>query len=71
MRSVSYCELCKEESGIMMKTYNARVRVPAPSGAGTVVTLTEINALSPIAAKNLLEALYGRGNVVAVPLLVT
>ena len=55
----------------MMKTYNARVRVPAPSGAGTVVTLTEINALSPIAAKNLLEALYGRGNVVAVPLLVT
>jgi hypothetical protein len=53
-----------------MKTYGARVRVPSPSGAGTVVTWTEINAVSPIAAKGLLEAQYGRGNVVSIPILV-
>lgn len=53
-----------------MKTYGARVRVPSSSGAGTVVTWTEINALSPIAARGLLEAQYGRGNVISVPVLV-
>ena len=52
-----------------MKTYGARVRVPA--GIGAKFEWVEINATSPIAAKNLLEALYGRGNVVGVPILVT
>lgn len=52
-----------------MKTYGARVRVP--SGSGTKVEWVEINATSPIAAMNLLRALYGRGNVVGVPILVT
>ena len=54
-----------------MKTYGARVRVPAPSGVGTMVTWTEVNADNPVAAKTLLVALYGRGNVVSVPILVT
>ncbi len=52
-----------------MKTYGARVRVPA--GNGTKTEWVEIRAASPIAAKNLLDALYGRGNVIGVPLLVT
>lgn len=51
-----------------MKTYGARVRVPA--GSGTKMEWVEINATSPIAAMNLLRALYGRGNVVGVPILV-
>jgi len=55
-----------------MKTYGARVRVPSPSGSGMkVVEWTEINASNPIAAKSLLEAMYGKGNVVSVPVLVT
>jgi hypothetical protein len=52
-----------------MKTYGARVRVPA--GSGTKLEWVEINAASPIAAMNLLRALYGRGNVVGVPILIT
>ena len=55
-----------------MKTYGARIRVPSPSGSGMkAVEWTQVNAASPIAAKCLLEALYGRGNVVSVPVLVT
>ncbi len=55
-----------------MKTYGARVRVPSPTGSGmTMVEWTEVNAANPIAAKSLLEAMYGRGNVVSVPVLVT
>lgn len=53
-----------------MKTYGTRVPVSSPSGAGTVVTWTEIKALSPIAARSLLEAQYGRGNVISIPTLV-
>jgi len=54
-----------------MKTYGARVRVPSPSGHGMKVEWTEVNAANPIAAKSLLEAMFGRGNVVSVPVLVT
>lgn len=50
-----------------MKTYKATVRVPSPSGSGTVVVWAQINAQSPIAAKIMLEGQYGRGNVVSVP----
>ena len=52
-----------------MKTYGARIRLPA--GSRTSFEWVEINATSPIAAMNLLRALYGRGNVIGVPVLVT
>ncbi len=54
-----------------MKTYGARVRVPNASGVGTVTEWAQVEANSPIAARNLLVALYGRGNVVGIPVLVT
>ena len=54
-----------------MKTYGARVRVPNASGTGTVSEWAEVQATSPLAARNLLIALYGRGNVIGVPVLVT
>ena len=54
-----------------MKTYGARVRVPAPNGVGTMVTLAQVQAANPAAARGLLESLYGRGNLVSVPVLMT
>ncbi len=54
-----------------MKTFGARVRVPAPNGVGTMVTWTEVQAANPAAARGLLESLYGRGNVISVPVMVT
>jgi len=53
-----------------MKTYGARVRVPNASGTAMVSEWAQVQANSPIAARNLLVALYGRGNVVGVPVLV-
>jgi len=54
-----------------MRTYGARVRVPNASGSGHATEWTEVQAANPIAARNLLEAMYGRGNVVGIPVLVT
>lgn len=54
-----------------MKTYGARVRVPNASGTGTLTEWAQVQANNPLAARNLLEALYGRGNVVSIPVLVT
>ena len=53
-----------------MKTYGARVRVPTPDGVGMHVEWTEICAQNPVVAKSLLEAKYGRGNVMSIPILV-
>lgn len=53
-----------------MKTYGARVRVPKPGGVGTHMEWTEISAQNPAAARTILEAMYGRGNVMSVPILV-
>lgn len=50
-----------------MKTYKAMVRVPSGFGNGTMVVRAEVRADNPIAAKQLLEAQYGRGNVISVP----
>lgn len=52
-----------------MKTYKATVRVRSGTGSGTMVTWAHIRADNPIAAKQLLEAQYGRGNVISVPTL--
>ena len=54
-----------------MRTYKATVRVTSPSGHGTMVVWAQVSAQNPIAAKSLLEAQYGRGNVISVPTLVT
>jgi len=52
-----------------MKTYKATVRVRSGTGSGTMVVWAQIRADNPIAAKQLLEAQYGRGNVISVPTL--
>lgn len=50
-----------------MKTYRATVRVPHASGRGTMVVWATVAATSPIAAKAMLEAQYGKGNVLGTP----
>ncbi len=50
-----------------MDRYKATVRVQAPSGYGKVTTWAEVQASDPNMARQLLEAQYGRGNVVSVP----
>jgi len=51
-----------------MNTYQAAVRVTSASGSGTMVVWAQIQASNPIAARQQLEAQYGRGNVISVPL---
>ena len=50
-----------------MDRYKATVRVQAPSGQGKVTTWAEVRASNPNMARQLLEAQFGRGNVVGVP----
>jgi hypothetical protein len=52
-----------------VKKYRATVRVPHASGRGSMVVWATVTAASPIAAKAMLEAQYGRGNVVGALLL--
>jgi hypothetical protein len=52
-----------------MRIYKATVRVRSPSGNGTMVVWAQIGARNPIDARQLLEAQYGRGNVISVPTL--
>jgi len=49
--------------------YMARVKVRSTSGAGTTTVKAQVVASNPIQAKQLLEAQYGRGNVLGVPVL--
>jgi hypothetical protein len=53
-----------------MNTYRATVRVPVPGSLPRTVW-AQTSANNPIDAKSLLEAQYGRGNVIGVPQLVT
>ena len=53
-----------------MNTYKANVRVAKAGGIGTMMVWAHIDAANTIAAKSLLEAQYGRGNVIGVPVLV-
>ncbi len=52
-----------------MNTYKARVRVHSPSGASMMTVWAQVAASNPIHARQLLEAQYGRGNVVGVAVL--
>jgi hypothetical protein len=55
----------------MMKTYKALVRVSEPAGQFMMSVWAQVAASSPILAKQMLEAQYGRGNVVSVPTVCT
>jgi hypothetical protein len=52
-----------------MNTYRANVRVAKSGGIGTMIVCAHVQAQNTIAAKSLLEAQYGRGNVIGVPVL--
>jgi len=53
-----------------MNTYRCTVRVAKSGGVGTMVVWAQVQAQNTITAKYLLEAQYGRGNVIGVPQLV-
>lgn len=53
-----------------MNTYRAAVRVRGLSGSGQRVVWAQISARNTLDAKQMLEAQYGRGNVIGVPVLV-
>jgi hypothetical protein len=50
-----------------MKTFKCGVRVPGPSGSMMMTVWTSVSATNSFAAKRLLEAQYGFGNVLGVP----
>jgi len=52
-----------------MNTYRCTVRVAKAGGTGTMVVWVEVAAQSPNNAKSQLEAQYGGGNVIGVPVL--
>lgn len=56
--------------GAIINTYRAQVRVAKSGGIGTMVVWAQVQAQNTINAKYLLEAQYGRGNVIGVPQLV-
>jgi hypothetical protein len=53
-----------------MGTYRATVRVRSTIGNGTMVVWAQTCASNPIDAAQLLEAQYGRGSVISIPVLV-
>ena len=52
-----------------MNTYKANVRFTKSGGIGTTIVLAHVTARNTVAVKSLLEAQYGRGNVMGVPVL--
>ena len=54
-----------------MRTYKATVRVTKSSGNGYMHVWAQVTAQNPIAAKPMLEAQYGRGNVLGTAVQVT
>jgi hypothetical protein len=53
-----------------MNTYRCTVRVAKSGGIGTMIVWAQVQAQNTIAAKYLLDAQYGRGNVIGVPTVV-
>jgi len=51
-----------------MKPYFANVRLPLEGGVLTATTRVHVDAASPADAKRILEAQYGKGNVVSIPI---
>jgi hypothetical protein len=50
-----------------MKNYKATVRVGNGLGTGTMIVWAQVCAANPNIARQMLEAQYGRGNVIGVP----
>lgn len=50
-----------------MNNYKCTVRVPSPFGHGTMVVWARVCADNPIAARMMLAAQYGAGNLVGLP----
>jgi hypothetical protein len=57
-------------SGDGMNTYKANVRVAKVGGVGTMIVMAHVTAQNPLAARLLLEAQYGHGNLIGVAVLV-
>lgn len=53
-----------------MNTYRYCVCVARSGGIGAMVVWAQVAAQNPINAKSQLEAQYGRGNVIGVPVLI-
>jgi hypothetical protein len=53
-----------------MNTYKCCVQVAGPNSKSMLVVWTRVNADNSNAARLLLEAQYGRGNVIGVPTVV-
>jgi len=51
-----------------MNRYRCNVRVAKSGGIGPMIVWAHVDAPNPMAAKSLLEAKYGRGNVIGVPI---
>ncbi len=58
------------KEGATMNTYRAQVRVAKSGGIGSMIVWAQVQAQNTITAKYLLEAQYGRGNVLGAPTLV-
>lgn len=50
-----------------MRTYKCLVRVPTGSGSVLMSIWTRVTALNAIQARQLLDAQYGKGNVLGTP----
>ena len=59
-------KLVSRSNAMSLSTYQATVRVTSSIG-GTVVVTTQVQAENEIAARWLLEAQYGQGNVLHLP----
>ena len=59
-------KLASRSNAMSLSTYQATVRVTSSIG-GTLVVTTQVQAENEIAARWLLEAQYGQGNVLHLP----
>ena len=53
-----------------MNTYKTMGRVPSQTSSMKVTVWAQVQAMNPFDAKSMLEAQYGRGNVIGTPTLV-
>ena len=66
MALVVLSKLALRSSAMSLSTYQATVRVTSSIG-GTLVVTTQVQAETELAARWLLEAQYGHGNVLHLP----
>ena len=66
MAPVVLSKLVSRSNAMSLSTYQATVRVTSSIG-GTLVVTTQVQAENEIAARWLLEAQYGQGNVLYLP----